>query len=289
MKLVTFIHNGNTHIGVLQTRDGQQTVVSLNEQDPALPHDLIEFLAGGAAMRSRAEAALAKTSKVFNISEVTLKAPIPRPGKIMCVGLNYRDHAAEGGHEVPEYPTIFAKYNNCVIGPYDPIVIPRVTDQIDWEGEFGFVIGRRARYVPEEEALNYVAGYVCFNDVSARDYQMRTSQWTMGKTFDTFGPMGPALVTADEIPDPHNLSIRTLIGDEVVQNSNTRHLIFTVHQLVASLSEVMTLEPGDLVSTGTPAGVGVSRKPPRYLRPGQVVRVEIEGLGTLENPVIEER
>ncbi len=212
MKLVTFTHDGNTHIGVLQTRDRRQTVVSLNEQDPSLPYDLIEFLAGGAAMRSRAEKALAKTRKVFDIGEVALKAPIPRPGKIMCVGLNYRDHAAEGGHEVPQYPTIFAKYNNCVIGPYDPIVIPRVTDQIDWEGEFGFVIGKRARYVPEDEALDYVAGYVCFNDVSARDYQMRTSQWLLGKTLDKFLPIGPYLVTADSVPDPQALALRTWLN-----------------------------------------------------------------------------
>jgi 2-keto-4-pentenoate hydratase/2-oxohepta-3-ene-1,7-dioic acid hydratase in catechol pathway len=284
------MHQGTTHFGAFVTQDGREVVVTLSRHDPLLPADLIGFLAGGASSRASAEQVLAKAGPTdyLDLGEVKLTAPRPRPGKINCIGLNYRDHAAEGGHEIPQYPTVFAKYNNCVTGPYDPIVIPSVTDQVDWEGEFAFVIGTRARHVREDDALNYVAGYVCFNDVSARDYQTRTSQWTIGKTFDTFGPMGPALVTRDEIPDPHHLAIRTLIGTEVVQESNTCHLIFSVQHLVSYLSEVMTLEPGDLVSTGTPAGVGVVRKPPRFLRPGDVVRVEIEGLGALENPVIAE-
>ena len=178
------------------------------------------------------------------------------------------------------------KANSAVVGPNDDVVIPRGSTHSDWEVELGVVIGNAAKYVSVEDALDYVAGYVPFNDVSARDYQMRTSQWTMGKTFDTFGPMGPALVTADEIADPHNLDIHLTIDGEVLQSSNTRHLIFSVQQLIADLSAVMTLEPGDLISTGTPAGVGGARTPRRWLRAGETVRVEIEGLGVLENPVI---
>jgi 2-keto-4-pentenoate hydratase/2-oxohepta-3-ene-1,7-dioic acid hydratase in catechol pathway len=290
MKLVTFEQDGTTRIGALRTQDGRQMVVDLNRVQPRLPADMNQFLEGGAATQAQAEEVLAtvQAADELDVASVGLKSPIPRPGKIICVGLNYKDHAAEANLDIPEYPTIFSKYANTVIGPGQPIVIPKVTQQVDYEGELAFVIGQRARYVAQEEGLAYVAGYLPFNDVSARDFQMRTSQWTIGKTFDTFAPMGPALVTADEIPDPHNLDIRVTIGNEVLQASNTRHLIFSIPQLVAYLSQVMTLEPGDVVSTGTPSGVGFARKPPRFLRPGDVVQVEIEGLGTLANPVVAE-
>jgi 2-keto-4-pentenoate hydratase/2-oxohepta-3-ene-1,7-dioic acid hydratase in catechol pathway len=224
----------------------------------------------------------------LDLLDVTLRAPIPRPGKIICIGLNYRDHAAESNQPIPDYPAVFSKYANSVIGPGEPIVIPRVTEAVDYEGELAFVIGRRARFVSEQDALDAVAGYMAFNDVSARDFQMRTSQWTIGKTFDTFAPMGPALVTADEIADPHDLDIRVTVSGEVLQSSNTRHLIFSIQELVAYLSQVMTLEPGDVIATGTPSGVGFARTPPRFLRPGDVVEVEIKGLGTLVNPVAAE-
>ncbi len=168
-------------------------------------------------------------------------------------------------------------------------MLPRVSQKVDYEGELGVVIGRRGRHISEAEALGYVAGYLPFDDVSARDYQMRTSQWTIGKTFDTFAPMGPALVTADEIPDPHDLDLQVTVSGEVLQASNTRHLIFSVPRLIAYLSQVMTLEPGDVISTGTPGGVGVARTPQRFLQPGDEVRVEIERLGTLVNPVVAEK
>jgi acylpyruvate hydrolase len=220
---------------------------------------------------------------------VTLKAPVPRPGKIMCIGLNYRDHAVESNVAVPDYPTVFAKYASCVIGPGEAIVLPRVSTQVDYEGELGVVIGRATpRHVAQADALAYVGGYLPFNDVSARDFQHRTSQWTIGKTFDTFGPLGPALVTVDEVPDPQNLAITVSIGAEVLQSSNTRHMIFPVAELISYLSTVMTLEPGDVIATGTPDGVGAARKPPRFLRAGETVRVEIEGLGALENPIVAE-
>jgi acylpyruvate hydrolase len=248
---------------------------------------MLAFLAGGEQSRALAARALAgpPPEALLDRGAVRLAAPIPRPGKIICIGLNYRDHAAESNAPLPEYPVVFAKYANTVIGPGDAIVLPRVTEQVDYEGELGVVIGATVRDVPEAEALACVAGYVPVNDVSARDYQMRTSQWTIGKTFDTFAPIGPALVTADEVPDPHNLNLRVTIGDEVLQDSNTRHLIFSIPQLIAYLSSVMTLEPGDLIATGTPAGVGAARNPKRWLRAGETVRVEIERLGYLENPV----
>lgn len=290
MKLVTFVHKGESRLGALRTRDGQEIVVDLNSVDPTLPVDMIEFLIGGESVWGLANTALASTSldDALPLTDVVLKAPVPRPGKIICVGLNYRDHAAEANLDIPDFPPIFTKFTNTVIGPGQAIVIPKVTTQIDYEGELAFVIGRQARYVSEDEALSYVAGYLPFNDVSARDYQAHTSQWTIGKTFDTFAPMGPALVTADEVPDPHDLNLRVRIGEETLQNSSTRNLIFSIPQLITYLSNVMTLEPGDVVSTGTPPGVGFARKPPRYLRPGDMVEVEIEGLGLLVNPVVAE-
>jgi acylpyruvate hydrolase len=288
MKLVTFMHDGAQRLGALAQHDGRDVVVDLKRAASRLPTDMIAFLTGGDQSRALAEQALANppSEAVLDRGAVRLSAPIPRPGKIICIGLNYRDHAAESNQPVPEYPTVFAKYANCIIGTGEPIIIPRVTSQVDYEGELAVVIGRRARDVAEEAALSYVAGYAPFNDVSARDYQMRTSQWTIGKTFDTFGPLGPALVTADEVADPHNLDLRVTIGDEVLQISNTQHLIFMIPQLIAYLSAVMTLEPGDVIATGTPAGVGAARKPARWLRPGEVVRVEIDRLGVLENPVV---
>ncbi|MCL6429266.1 MAG: fumarylacetoacetate hydrolase family protein [Anaerolineae bacterium] len=290
MKLVTFLKGGKARLGALLPPEHGEAVVDLNQAEPRLPADLVAFLAAGAEARSLAEEVIAAPppEAVLRSDGVTLKAPILRPGKIICIGLNYRDHAAEAGVPVPDYPAVFAKYSNTVIGPGEPIVLPRISQQVDYEAELGVVIGRRAKGIAEADAVGYVAGYLAFNDVSARDFQNKTSQWTIGKTFDSFAPMGPALVTADEIPDPHRLSIRLSIGGEVLQSSNTCNLVFGVPRLVACLSAVMSLEPGDVIATGTPGGVGFARKPPRWLRPGDVVRVEIEGVGMLENPVIAE-
>jgi acylpyruvate hydrolase len=291
MKLVTFSTNGfSSHIGALQTRGQRQVVVDLCRAEPRLATEMISLLEGGKPALALAEEALQKADPgaTLELADVNLAAPVPRPGKIICIGLNYRDHAAESNLPIPDYPTVFSKYANAALGPGASIIIPQVTDQVDYEGELAFVIGKQGRYIPESGAMDYVAGYLAFNDVSARDYQMRTSQWTMGKTFDTFAPMGPALVTADEIPDPHDLDIRVTIGKEVLQSSNTRHLIFSIPRLVNYLSQAMTLDPGDVIATGTPSGVGFARQPPRFLRPGDVVRVEIEGIGSLENPVAAE-
>lgn len=252
--------------------------------------DLLSVISGGAAARARVEAwvAAAGVAARFEIGSVKLLAPIPRPPKIVCVGLNYADHARESNLEIPKVPTIFAKFPTAVIGPGAEIVLPKTSAQPDYEAEFAFVVGRAGRHIPSGRWREHVFGYTNFNDVSARDYQMATSQWTIGKTFDTFAPMGPWIVSADEIADPHALDVTLTLGGEVMQSSNTRNLIFGIPELIAFLSSVFTLEPGDVVSTGTPAGVGFARKPPRYLRPGDEVVVEIQGLGQLRNPVVAE-
>jgi 2-keto-4-pentenoate hydratase/2-oxohepta-3-ene-1,7-dioic acid hydratase in catechol pathway len=230
----------------------------------------------------------AAQESISQLSDVTLLAPIPRPPKFICVGLNYRDHAIESKMEIPSVPTIFNKFATSVIGPGDKIVLPKNSVKPDYEAEFAFVIGKGGRHVPAERWQEHVFGYTIVNDVSARDFQMATTQWLMGKTFDTFAPMGPSIVTADEIADPHNLDIKMTIGGDVLQSSNTRELIFRVPELIAFLSSVFTLEPGDIVSTGTPAGVGFSHKPPRWLKSGDECVVYVEGIGELRNPVVAE-
>lgn len=224
----------------------------------------------------------------LDLADVELQAPVPRPGKYFGVSLNYHDHIEETGKEQPEFPTFFNKQVTCVIGPGAAIHRPRVSEKLDYEGELGIVIGKRCRHVTKEQAKDVIAGYTICNDVSVRDWQIRSHTWTLGKSFDTHGPTGPWIVTADEIDDPHNLNIRTWVNTEQRQNHNTRQMIFDCYYLVEYLSTVMTLEPGDMIATGTGSGVGVKMKPRGYMKPGDVVRVEIEKIGTLENPVIEE-
>jgi 2-keto-4-pentenoate hydratase/2-oxohepta-3-ene-1,7-dioic acid hydratase in catechol pathway len=248
---------------------------------------LVDVIAGGDSALEKVRSFVSTASKM-PLSGVQVLAPIPRPPKVICVGLNYRDHAAESNMAIPERPTIFSKFSHCVIAPGEAIVLPKNSTQPDYEAEFAFVIGKGGRHIAAEDWKKHVFGYTNLNDVSARDFQLATTQWLMGKTFDTFAPMGPYLVTADEIADPHNLNIKITINGEVLQDSNTRHLIFGIPALIAYLSSVFTLEPGDVVSTGTPAGVGFARKPPRFLRAGDDVVVEVEGLGQLRNPVVAE-
>jgi 2-keto-4-pentenoate hydratase/2-oxohepta-3-ene-1,7-dioic acid hydratase in catechol pathway len=212
--------------------------------------------------------------------------PIARPGKIVCVGMNYRDHAAESGLEVPSQPVLFAKWPNALVGPGEAIVLPPGYEQVDYEAELGVVIGAPARGLDVDDALGAVAGYVCVNDVSARDLQFADGQWTRAKSLDTFCPVGPRLVSASEIGDPQRLGIRCLVNGEPLQDSSTEHMVFSVAELVSFISEAITLEPGDLIATGTPAGVGFTREPPVYLRPGDEVTVEIDGIGALTNPVV---
>lgn len=248
-------------------------------------------IAGGAEALDRVERWLLRppASELPDMAHVKLLAPISRPSKIICIGLNYRDHADEGKMTIPEVPTVFVKFATTIIGPGAPIVLPKNSAKPDYEAEFAVVIGKRGRHIPEEQWRDYVFGYSILNDVSARDFQMATTQWTMGKNFDTFAPFGPAIVTADEVADPHNLAISLTLNGEVLQDSNTGKMIFRTPRLIAFLSSVFTLEPGDIISTGTPAGVGFARKPPRWLKPGDEVTVRVEGLGELTNPVVAER
>ena len=211
--------------------------------------------------------------------------PIDRPGKIICIGLNYRDHAEEQGVPLPEAPLLFAKWQNALIGPGEPIVIPPIVTRCDYEAELGVVIGSRVRDVSAENALDAVAGYICVNDVSARDLQFADGQWTRGKSPDTFCPVGPRLVPRDDVPDPQNVAIRAVLNGETRQESTTANMVFGVADLIAYVTRTITLEPGDLIATGTPAGVGAFRDPPAFMQPGDEITIEIEGLGSLTNPV----
>jgi 2-keto-4-pentenoate hydratase/2-oxohepta-3-ene-1,7-dioic acid hydratase in catechol pathway len=286
MRFVTFRTNTGAVEPGLVLQDGR--IASLAA---AGFRDLIAVIAGGDAARQTAAkvAADARWPAVYDSSSVRLMAPIPRPPKVICVGLNYRDHAAESNMKIPDVPTIFCKFPTAVIGPGDPIILPKKSTKPDYEAEFAFVIGKGGRYISRDRWREHVFGYMNLNDVSARDYQMATTQWLMGKTFDTFCPTGPWLVSADEIPDPHQLDVKLILNGEVMQHSNTRELIFRIPVLIEHLSEVFTLEPGDIVSTGTPAGVGMARKPPRFLQAGDEVVVSVQGLGDLRNPVMAER
>ncbi len=283
MRLVTYHSGSGAFPGVLQ--DGR--IIDLT--GAGFP-DMLAVIAGGQAARAAIDTWVAAppAGAVREAASVTILAPVPRPPKFICVGLNYRDHAAESHSQIPAVPTIFTKFTTTIIGPGAKIVLPRSSTKPDYEAELAFVIGKGGRYIPAENWREHIFGYTIVNDVSARDYQKATSQWTMGKSFDTFGPMGPWLVTSDEIPDPHALAIELSIGGEVLQSSNTSKLIFPIPELVRFLSSVCTLEPGDVISTGTPAGVGFARTPPRWLRPGDEVVIRIDGIGELRNPVVAE-
>ena len=288
MQLISFIRDGRIRSGAVSemlTGPSMLQAVDLNDADPAIPADMLQLLRGGEETLELARQAVARTpaERWLSLHGAQLVAPVPDPGKIICIGLNYRDHAAEAGLALPAEPVVFAKLGNTVNGPYSPVPMPRASEQIDYEGELGVVLGRACRGVKEADALDYVAGYLVVNDVSARDVQSRNGQWVLGKSPDGFAPMGPALVTADEVGDPQELDLRTRVGDEIVQSSSTREMIFPVAALISFLSEFITLRPGDVIATGTPAGVGGARTPPRWLRAGETVRVEIPGLGALAN------
>jgi 2-keto-4-pentenoate hydratase/2-oxohepta-3-ene-1,7-dioic acid hydratase in catechol pathway len=284
MRLITFEADGKVRPGVLLETNG------IFDLSTAGFHSMLDVIEGNASDPRKLPALLPEASAdtAYSLGTVKLLAPVPRPRKLICVGLNYRDHAKETGSEIPAVPTIFNKFATSVIAPGENIVLPKVSKTPDYEAEFAFVIGRGGRHIPAESWKEHVFGYTIINDVSARDYQRATTQWLMGKTFDTFAPMGPWIVTADSIPDPHNLDIRLEINGETLQDSNTRELIFKIPDLIAFLSSVFTLEPGDIVSTGTPAGVGVARKPPRFLQAGDEVVVKIPAIGELRNPVVAE-
>ncbi len=248
--------------------------------------------AGPATLRKVVEQARAAldagpdAAGVFQAASVEIGPPVPDPDKIICIGLNYADHANEAGMAQTEVPVFFAKFRNSLTGPTSPILLPRVSTQIDYEGELALIIGTRCKEVSEQDALQYVAGYTIMNDVSARDLQMQTSQFTAGKALDTFAPMGPGIVLASDIPDPQALTLTTRVNGQVVQHSSTANMIFSVARIIAFLSSLMTLEPGDIIATGTPSGVGFKRTPPLFLRDGDITEVEIERIGRIRNPVV---
>jgi len=305
MKLVSFRQNGRQQIGALveggivALQAAYAAVLGGDEwayrkAQALIPDDMVLFLQGGGEALQAAQEALAYTGKtgprgerlLWAEEDVELLAPVPRPTKIICIGLNYKDHAAESGAELPVEPVLFSKYPTAVVGPGQAIRLPEMSKEVDYEAELAFVIGTGGKNIPAEKALDHVAGYTCFNDISARDLQFRDGQWMKGKTPDTFAPTGPALVTADEVGDPGKLAIKLELNGQVMQSSNTDQLIFPVPELIAFLSRLVTLEPGDVVATGTPSGVGFARKPPVFLKDGDTVTVEIEKLGRLTNPVV---
>ncbi len=315
MRLLTFAVGGGDRLGAeaegrIVDLQNLYTLKTLREAGAAaaaaaaerLPSDLLSLLASPAALDAAREslellrqmpgavrdALDGQSSILYGPEQVRYRPPILRPPKVICLGLNYRDHAAESGMPVPAEPILFSKYATSITGPGDPIRLPPTSQEVDYEAELVVVIGRGGRDIPESAAMDHVAGYTCGNDVSARDYQLRKAggQWMIGKTFDTFAPIGPVMVTPDELGDPHRLPIRCLVNGEALQNSNTSQLVFSVPQTIAYLSHVMTLEVGDLIFTGTPPGVGFARKPPNFPKSGDEVVVEIDGIGALRNPVV---
>lgn len=286
MKLVTFSLSGQSRLGVLRA-DG--AIADVSRADSGIPADMREFLAGGEALRQRAESVAGGIAAEYVLDTQTahIGPPIPHPDKILCIGVNYKDHIEETNSETPEHPVVFSKYSNTIIGPGDAIHLPAISEMVDYEAEFAVVMGRTARNVAKADALDYVGGYTILNDVSARDFQKRTSQWTIGKSFDTFAPIGPVLVTPDEIPDPHTLDIKLRLNGVEMQSSNTAQLLFNVNALIEDITAAITLQPGDIISTGTPGGVGMARDPQVLLKPGDEIEVEVEGIGVLRNPVIQ--
>jgi 2-keto-4-pentenoate hydratase/2-oxohepta-3-ene-1,7-dioic acid hydratase in catechol pathway len=283
MKLARFTHNNATRIGVVV----DDSIVDLGAI-PELPRDMIGFLSAGKDALERARTAVRDKVRSLPLKDVKLEAPVARPPEFLAIGLNYADHVAESGMKQPEFPMFFNKQATCVNAPFDPIHRPRVSEALDYEGELGIVIGKRCRHVPRDRAHEVIAGYLIVNDVSVRDWQRRAPTMTLGKSFDTHGPIGPWIVTTDEMPDPHKLELRTWVNGELRQHSNTKNLIFNCFAQVETLSTVCTLLPGTIISTGTPGGVAAAMKPPKWLKAGDTVKIEIEGIGSIEHKVIEE-
>ena len=279
MRIVSFRDGGQTRYGALL---GDDRVIDLRAAHPTLPASLADALAVLAAH------GVPDGAPSLALAGLDLLPAVPHPEKIICIGVNYAEHAAETNSESPPYPTVFAKFSNALAAHGAPIVLPAASTMPDYEGELAVVIGRPGKHITADEALDHVAGYTAFNDVSARDFQGHTTQWIMGKSPDTFAPIGLALVTADEVPDPQKLTLRTTVSGEVLQEASTADMIFSVRELIAYLSQTMTLRPGDVIATGTPSGVGVARSPQRFLRPGDVVTITVDGVTEISNPVVAE-
>jgi acylpyruvate hydrolase len=315
MRLVTFAARGQTRVGAVEgdwivdlTRAARAHYAARGVSRPGararalIPPSMTQVLVGGDEALALAREITAETRRalthapearalesdgvVWRAGDVRLLPPVPAPPKILCVGRNYAEHAREGGGEPPTIPIYFGRFPHSLLGPGEPYVLPAVSEQVDYEGELAAVIGRRGRDIPESRALEYVAGYTVFNDISIRDFQRRTTQWMIGKNFDRSGPLGPALVTRDEVPDPQSLTLTVDVSGERLQEAGTNTMIFPVAFLIADVSRALTLEPGDVIATGTPSGVGFARKPPRWLRAGDTVRISITKVGVLETPVV---
>jgi acylpyruvate hydrolase len=305
MKLVTYAWQGRVALGALSKdrvedlHHAHRAALSHSgDADELAVADLLGLLRGGEASMAAGRRALRFVEERLAmedaaglwhfVSDVDILAPILRPGKVVCVGLNYRSHLAEIGEPTPEYPILFHKSVTSIIGHGQAIVLPRVSRHVDYEGELAVVIGRRGKYISEENAISYVAGYTCANDVSAHDIEFRTSQWTSGKMLDTFCPLGPVLLTGDEAPDPGSLCLKTVLNGQTVQEASTSDMVFSVPFLISYISSLATLEPGDVILTGTPAGIGCNRSPQVFLQAGDRISVQIDGIGTLTNPVVAE-
>jgi acylpyruvate hydrolase len=314
MRLVTFAARGQTRVGVVEddwivdlTRAARAHYAARGLSRPGararalLPPSMTQLLSGGDEALALAREVAAETRRalagsearaleddgvVWRTGDVRLLPPVPAPPKILCVGRNYAEHAREGGGEPPTIPIYFGRFPHSLLGPGEPYALPAVSEEVDYEGELAAVIGRRGHDIPESRALDYVAGYTVFNDISIRNFQRRTTQWMIGKNFDRSGPLGPSLVTRDEVPDPQSLMLTVDVSGERLQEAGTNTMIFSVAYLIADVSRALTLEPGDIIATGTPSGVGFARKPPRWLRAGDTVRISITKVGVLQTPVV---
>jgi acylpyruvate hydrolase len=285
MRYFTFSNNGEIRLGALSS----EGVVDIRLLVPDAPETMREFIASGDDVRDRVAEAVSNAAPgdCLALADCHLLQPITDPGKIICLGLNFADHAKEGGHPIPDYPAMFMRSTTSMIGPNDPMILPRCSEQLDWEAELTIVIGKHCRDVKRRDAANVIFGYTAMNDGSIRDYQRKSTQWTAGKNFDGTGALGPCVVTADELPEAaRGLKIETRLNGAVMQSSTTDQMIFDAFHTVEILSEIMTLEPGDLIAMGTPSGVGHARRPQVWMKAGDLVEVEIEGIGKLSNPVV---
>lgn len=284
MKLVTFTDTAGTRIG-LAVEGG---IIDLKKADPDLPRDMIGLITQWASVRATVERAATRKAD-FAQSAVKLEAPVPRPGKVLAIGLNYADHIAESSQKTPEEQVWFAKMPTSVNPPFEGVQLPKASQLLDYEAELVVVIGKKCKHVPKDKAHEVIFGYAVGNDVTARDWQFKTPQWILGKSFDTHAPFGPWIMTPDEVGDPHALGIRAFVNGEKRQDSNTKNLVFNIYDQIAHVSKAMTLEPGDIIFTGTPGGVGAAMKPPKFLKAGDVTRIEIDKIGAIEATVVAEQ
>ena len=283
MKLVTFTESNSTRVGLVV----DSGVVDLAKADTTLPRDMIGLITAWSTAQAGVDRAASRKAD-YKLSAVKLEAPVLRPGKAMAIGLNYADHIEESGQKKPEEQVWFAKQVTSIHAPFADIQLPKVSMMLDYEAELVAIIGKRCKHVPKDKAHEVVFGYAAGNDVTVRDWQFKTPQWILGKSFDTHAPFGPWIVTSDEIGDPHTLGIRAFVNGEKRQDSNTQHLVFNIWEQIAQLSQAMTLEPGDIIFTGTPGGVGIAMKPPKFLKAGDVTRIEIDRIGAIEATVTPE-